>query len=160
MTQNFEGGFTGAGHSFAIVVGRFNALFSEQLLDGCIDGLTRHGVADEDIDVVHVPGAMEIPLTCQRLARTEAYDAIIALGAVIRGATPHFEQVTHAVSRGCAEVSLAESTPVVFGVLTTDTLDQAVERSGTKAGNKGFDAALSALEMANLLQLLPDEAGE
>jgi 6,7-dimethyl-8-ribityllumazine synthase len=160
MTQNFEGTFTGKDRSFAIVVGRFNSLFSTQLLEGCVDGLVRHGVVDEDIDVVHVPGAMEIALTCQRLARTENYDAIIALGAVIRGATPHFDQVCNTVSRGCAEVSLAESVPVIFGVLTTDTLEQTMERAGTKAGNKGFDAAMSALEIANLFLLLPEEAEE
>lgn len=160
MTQNFEGTFSGSGRSFAIVVARFNSLFSEQLLNGCVDALLRHGVADEEIDIVHVPGAMEIPLVCQRLARSENYDAVIALGAVVRGATPHFEQVTNAVTRGCAEVALAEGVPVVFGVLTTDTLEQTMERAGTKAGNKGADAAMSALEMANLFQVLPDEAEE
>ena len=160
MTNSFEGHLDGRGRSFAIVVGRFNALFSEQLLEGCLDGLRRHGTDEEQIDVVRVPGAMEIPLVCQRLARSEQYDAVIALGAVIRGATPHFEHVSTAVSRGVAEVSLAEGVPVIFGVLTSDTLEQTMERSGTKAGNKGFDAAMSALEMADLLAKLPDEAGE
>ncbi len=160
MTQNFEGTYNGADRRIAIVVGRFNSLFSEQMLEGCVDGLVRHGVADDDVHVVHVPGALEIPLVCQRLARSEDYDAIIALGAVIRGATPHFDHVSTVVSRGCAEVALSESTPVVFGVLTTDNLEQAMERAGTKAGNKGFDAAMTALEMANLLPLMPEEAEE
>lgn len=160
MTKNFEGQLDGQGKRFAVVVGRFNSLFSEQLLQGCLDGLRRHGTDEEEIDVVRVPGAMEIPLVCQRLARSEQYDAVIALGAVIRGATPHFEHVSTAVSRGVAEVSLAEGVPVIFGVLTSDTLEQTMERSGTKAGNKGFDAAMSALEMADLFDRLPEEAAE
>ena len=160
MAKTFEGMHDGKGRSFAIVVGRFNALFSEQLLKGCIDGLVRHGVDEDAVHVVWVPGAWEIPVTCQHLARAERYDAIIALGAVIRGATPHFEHVSTAVARGVAEVSRAEGVPVIFGVLTTDTLEQTMERSGTKAGNKGFDAALTALEMADLFNRLPEEADE
>ena len=158
MARTFEGRYQGAGRSFAIVVGRFNALFGEQLLEGCLDGLRRHGVEEDDIDVVHVPGAWEIPLTCRRLARTGRYAAVIALGAVIRGGTPHFDHVATAVSRGVAEVGLSEDVPVIFGVLTTDTLEQAMERSGTKAGNKGFDAAMAALETVDVLaQIGPRE---
>jgi 6,7-dimethyl-8-ribityllumazine synthase len=158
MARTFEGRFTGAGRSFAIVVGRFNALFGEQLLAGCVDGLRRHGVDEDAIDVVWVPGAWEIPMACRRLARTGRYAAVIALGAVIRGSTPHFEHVATAVSRGVAEVGLATDVPVIFGVLTTDSLEQAMERAGTKAGNKGFDAAMAALETADVLgQIGPRE---
>lgn len=158
MARTFEGRFVGAGRSFAIVVGRFNALFGEQLLAGCMDGLQRHGVEADSIDVVWVPGAWEIPLACRRLARTGRYAAVIALGAVIRGGTPHFDHVATAVSRGVAEVAMSEDTPVIFGVLTTDTIEQAMERSGTKAGNKGFDAAMAALETADVLgQIGPRE---
>ena len=158
MVRTFEGRFVGAGRSFAIVVGRFNALFGEQLLAGCIDGLQRHGVDEGSIDVVWVPGAWEIPGACRRLARTGRYAAVIALGAVIRGGTPHFDHIATAVSRGVAEVGMSEDTPVIFGVLTTDTIEQAMERSGTKAGNKGFDAAMAALETADVLgQIGPRE---
>ena len=158
MVRTFEGRFVGAGRSFAIVVGRFNALFGEQLLAGCIDGLQRHGVDEGSIDVVWVPGAWEIPVACRRLARTGRYAAVIALGAVIRGGTPHFDHIATAVSRGVAEVGMSEDTPVIFGVLTTDTIEQAMERSGTKAGNKGFDAAMAALETADVLgQIGPRE---
>lgn len=158
MARTFEGRYVGAGRSFAIVVGRFNALFGEQLLAGCLDGLQRHGVEETNIDVVWVPGSWEIPLACRRLARTGRYAAVIALGAVIRGGTPHFDHVATAVSRGVAEVAMSEDTPVIFGVLTTDTLEQAMERSGTKAGNKGFDAAMAALETADVLaQIGPRE---
>jgi 6,7-dimethyl-8-ribityllumazine synthase len=158
MARPFEGQLDGKGRSFGIVVGRLNSLFGQQLLQGCLDALRRHGVDEDTVDVVWVPGAWEIPLTCQRLARSDRYDAIIALGAVVRGATPHFEHVATAVSRGLAEVGLAEGLPVINGVLTTDSLEQTMERAGTKAGNKGFDAAMGALEMANLLDRLPAEA--
>ncbi len=156
MSRIFEGRLDGRERSFAIVVGRFNALFSEQLLKGCLDGLERHGVDPERIDVVRVPGAWEIPLVCHRLAESAEYDAVIALGVVVRGGTPHFEHVATAVSRGVAEAAMESGVPVIFGVLTTDTLEQAMERSGTKAGNKGFDAAVAALEMADLLDQLPE----
>ncbi|HKK70035.1 MAG TPA: 6,7-dimethyl-8-ribityllumazine synthase [Candidatus Krumholzibacteria bacterium] len=151
MARVLEGQYHGKGKRFGVVVGRFNALFGEKLLDGCLDGLRRHGVADDDVDVAWVPGAWEIPLTCRRMARTGNYDAVIALGVVVRGGTPHFEHVATAVSRGVAEVGLSEDVPVIFGVLTTDSLEQAMERSGTKAGNKGFDAAMAALETADVL---------
>jgi len=156
MGALFEGRLGSEGR-FAIVVSRFNALFGEQLLQGCRDGLRRHGVADDNVDVAWVPGAIEIPLVCQRLAESGRYDAVIALGCVVRGATPHFDVVAQNVARGCAQVSLDLGVPVIFGVLTTDTLEQAMERSGTKAGNKGFDAALSALEMVDLLRRLPED---
>jgi 6,7-dimethyl-8-ribityllumazine synthase len=155
MTTTFEGRMEGKGRSFAVVVGRFNALFSEHLLTGCLDGLTRHGVDPDQIHIARVPGAWEIPLVCQRLAGTGDYDAVIALGVVVRGGTPHFEHVATAVSRGVAEAAMSTDVPVIFGVLTTDNLEQAMERSGTKAGNKGFDAAVAALEMADLLDQLP-----
>lgn len=159
MARSFEGRFNGAGKSFAIVVGRFNSLFTEQLLEGCLDGLRRNAVDEDRIDVVRVPGAWEMPLVCRRLAASGRYRAVIALGAVIRGATPHFEHVSTAVSRGIAEVSLATGVPVINGVLTTDTLEQTMERAGTKAGNKGFDCAQTALEMADLLERLPEGPG-
>src|SRR3989339_579593 len=148
--QQLEGTFEATGRRFAMVVSRFNELISEHLLGGALDCLHRHGVRDEDLVVARVPGAFEIPLLASRLAATGRFDAIICLGAVIRGSTPHFEYVAAEVSKGIAQVSLESEVPVVFGVLTTDTLEQAIERSGSKAGNKGFDAALSAIELANL----------
>ena len=151
MAKVLEGRFQGSGKRFGIVVGRFNALFGEKLLDGCLDGLRRHGVAEDDVQVAWVPGAWEIPLACRRVARAGNVDAVIALGVVVRGGTPHFDHVATAVSRGVAEVGLSEDVPVIFGVLTTDTLEQAMERSGTKAGNKGFDAAMAALETVDVL---------
>ena len=160
MANTYEGVLDGEGRSIAIVVGRFNGLFSEQLLRGCLDGLRRHGVAEDAIDVAWVPGAMEIPLVCQRMAESGRYDAVIALGAVVRGATPHFEHVATVVSRGVAQVSLECALPVIFGVLTTESLEQAMERSGTKSGNKGFDAALAALETIDLLGSLPGGEAE
>ena len=156
MPTIYEGSYEAAEGRFAIVVSRFNATFGKKLLEGAIDGLTRHGVEPDEIDVVWVPGAIEIPLTCQRLAVSGEYVAIVALGAVIRGATAHFEHVGTAVTRGCADVSLDTGVPVIQAVLTTENLEQAMERSGTKSGNKGFDAALSALEMADLLRQLPE----
>ena len=150
----FEGFLKGEGLRFAIVVSRFNEFISSKLLSGAWDCLTRHGVAEADIDVAWVPGAMEIPLVAQRLAGSARYDAVICLGAVIRGSTPHFDYVAGEVAKGVAKVQLDTGVPVIFGVLTTDTIEQAVERAGTKAGNKGWDAALSALEMANLVKNL------
>jgi 6,7-dimethyl-8-ribityllumazine synthase len=149
--RTIEGLLTGRGRRIGIVVARFNEFISGKLLDGARDGLVRHEVAEDDIDVAWVPGAFEIPLVAQRMARSGRYDAVICLGAVIRGATPHFDYVAAEVSKGIANVALATGVPVIFAVLTTDTIEQAIERAGTKAGNKGFDAALSALEMANLL---------
>jgi 6,7-dimethyl-8-ribityllumazine synthase len=151
----FEGKLSGKGLKFALIVGRFNELISGQLLQGAQDNLRRHDVAETDVDVAWVPGAFEMPLIAERMARSGSYDAVICLGAVIRGGTPHWEYVAGEAAKGIAKVSLDTGVPVVFGVLTTDTIDQAIERAGTKAGNKGWAAATSALEMANLLRALP-----
>jgi 6,7-dimethyl-8-ribityllumazine synthase len=147
----FEGKLEGKGLKIAIVVSRFNSFITEQLLAGALDCLKRNGVNDNDITVVKVPGAYEIPVICKKLA-VKDYDAIIALGTVIRGNTPHFDYVASEVAKGVAQVGLETGKPVIFGVLTTDTIEQAIERAGTKAGNKGFDAAQSAIEMANLFK--------
>ncbi len=155
MPKTIQGDLNAKGFKIGIVASRFNDFITARLIDGAVDGLLRHGAADGDIDVVRVPGAYEIPLVAQRLARSKKYDAVICLGAVIRGATPHFEYVSGEVSKGVAAVSLETGVPVIFGVLTTDTIEQAIERAGTKSGNKGWDAALSAIEMANLAKQLP-----
>ena len=139
---------------FAIVVARFNGYIVESLLAGAMDTLLRHGVSASDITVVRVPGAFELPVTVQNLAQSGDYSAIIALGAVIRGATPHFEYVSAEVSKGIATVSIESEVPVIFGIITTDTIEQAIERAGTKAGNKGWSSAMSALEMANLVEVV------
>jgi 6,7-dimethyl-8-ribityllumazine synthase len=152
--QVFEGFLSGEGLHFAIVVSRFNEFISSKLLSGAWDCLTRHGADSANVDVAWVPGAFEIPLIAQRLTETKRYDAVICLGAVIRGSTPHFDYVSGEVAKGVAKVQLDSGIPVIFGVLTTDTIEQAVERAGTKAGNKGWDAAVSALEMANLVKNL------
>ena len=152
MPKFIEGKLDAGGLRFGIIVGRFNSFISERLLEGALDALTRHGAADKGIDVARVPGAFEIPLAAQKMAASGKYDAIICLGAVIRGSTPHFDYVSAEVSKGVAHVSLATGVPVAFGVLTTDTIEQAVERAGTKAGNKGFDAAMTAIETANLFK--------
>lgn len=152
MGQVFEGNFDGAGHRVAIVCARFNAFITDRLLDGARDGLTRHGVAWENVDVAWVPGSYEIPLAARRLAESRRYDAVICLGAVIRGSTAHFDYVAGEAAKGVAQAGYQTGVPVVFGILTTDTIEQAIERAGTKAGNKGFDAALSAIEMVNLLK--------
>ena len=151
----YEGALLGTGLRFGVVVSRFNEFISRKLLDGALDALSRHGVAPEDIEVAWVPGAFEIPLVARRMAASGGYHAVICLGAVIRGATPHFEYVAAEVTKGIAQVGLETGVPVLFGVLTTDSIEQAIERAGTKAGNKGFDAALAAIEMANLLRSLP-----
>lgn len=151
----YEGMLNGQGMKFALVVGRFNELISTRLYEGALDCLRRHDVAEEDIDVAWVPGAFEIPLVAGRLARSGRYDAVLCVGAVIRGGTPHFDYVAGEAAKGIAKVSLDSGVPVIFGVLTTDTIEQAVERAGTKAGNKGWAAALSALEMASLAKILP-----
>mgnify|MGYP000600764719 CR=1 FL=1 len=148
--KTFEGDFRNCSGRYAIVVGRFNSFVVESLLEGAIDTLKRHGIAEQDIEIYRVPGAFEIPLAVQRVAKTGNYDAVIALGAVIRGGTPHFEYVAGECVKGLGAVSLNLDLPVVFGVLTVDTIEQAIERSGTKAGNKGGEAALSALEMVSL----------
>jgi 6,7-dimethyl-8-ribityllumazine synthase len=150
MPKVIEGKLTGAGR-FALVVSRFNSLISERLLEGCLDGLVRSGVPDGRITVVRVPGAFEMPVVAKRLAASGQYDCVIGLGAVIRGATPHFEHVAGEVTKGLAQVALETGVPVINAVLTTDTIEQAVERAGTKAGNKGFDAARGGIEMVNLM---------
>ncbi len=149
-----EGSFTQADGKYAIVVARFNSFVVESLLDGAIDTLKRHGVKEENITVVRVPGAWELPLAAQKLAEKKSFDAIIGLGAVIRGGTPHFDFVCNEAAKGLGVVGLQYSLPVVFGVLTTDSIEQAIERSGTKAGNKGSDAALTAIEMVSLLKAI------
>jgi 6,7-dimethyl-8-ribityllumazine synthase len=154
MPQFIEGKLEATGQKFAIVVSRFNSFIGERLLEGAVDALVRHGVADSDITVVRVPGAFEIPLFAKKLAESAKYDALICLGAVIRGSTPHFDYVASEVSKGVATVSLDSGVPIAFGVLTTDTIEQAVERAGTKAGNKGFDAAMTVIEAVNLLKVL------
>lgn len=154
MPNFIEGKLDATGLTFGIIVGRFNSFIAERLLDGALDGLVRHGADDAKIDVLRVPGAFEIPLAAQKLAARRKYDAIICLGAVIRGSTPHFDYVAGEVSKGIASVSLESGVPVIFGVLTTDTIEQAVERAGTKAGNKGFDAAVTAIETANVFKEL------
>jgi len=150
----FEGKLVGKGLKFGVVVSRFNELITRRLLEGALDVLRRHGVKDDDVDVVWTPGAFEVPLAAQKLAASARYDAVVALAAVIRGSTPHFDYIAKEVSKGLAEVALRTGVPVAFGVITADTLEQAVERAGTKAGNKGADAARSAIEMANLLKQL------
>jgi 6,7-dimethyl-8-ribityllumazine synthase len=155
MGQTFEGRLAGQGLRFGLVVARFNEFITGKLLAGARDALLRHGVAEEDIDVSWVPGSLEIPLVARRLAASGHYHAIICLGAVIRGATPHFDYVAAEAAKGVAAVGLSTDVPTIFGVLTTDTIEQAIERAGTKAGNKGFEAAVTAIEMANLLQALP-----
>lgn len=151
----FEGHLIGTGLRFAVVVARFNELLSSRLLSGAQDALIRHGVGADEIDVAWVPGAFEVPLVARRLADSGSYDAVIALGVVIRGGTPHFEYVSAEVSKGIAKVTLDTGVPVVFGIITADSIEQAIERAGTKAGNKGWQAAESAIEMASLMQRLP-----
>jgi 6,7-dimethyl-8-ribityllumazine synthase len=149
-----EGELKAEGLKFGIVVGRFNDFITSKLLEGAVDSLVRHGASEADIDVMRVPGSFEIPLAAKRLAQKGGYDAIICLGAVIRGATPHFDYVASEVSKGIASVSLETGVPIAFGVITADTIEQAVERAGTKSGNKGWDAALTAMEMARVLKKL------
>lgn len=147
----YEGNFMAEGLKFGIVVGRFNEFISSKLLSGAIDGFKRHGVIEEDIEIAWVPGAFEIPLIAKKMAKSKKYDAVVCLGAVIRGATPHFEYVSGEVTKGIASASLETEVPIVFGVLTTDSIEQAIERAGTKSGNKGFEASVTAIEMANLI---------
>ncbi|QSX07720.1 6,7-dimethyl-8-ribityllumazine synthase [Alkalibacter rhizosphaerae] len=152
--KTYEGQLIAKEQKFGIAVGRFNEFIGGKLLSGAIDALVRHGVKDENIEIAWVPGAYEIPLVAKKMAVSKKYDAVITLGAVIRGSTPHFDFVANEVSKGVASVSLESNVPVIFGVLTTDTIEQAIERAGTKAGNKGFEAAVTAIEMANLLAQL------
>ncbi|MDD2735407.1 MAG: 6,7-dimethyl-8-ribityllumazine synthase [Desulfuromonadaceae bacterium] len=153
----FEGKLDALGLRFGIVISRFNSFICERLLEGAVDALLRHGVENADISIVRVPGAFEIPLIAKKMAVSSKHDAIICLGAVIRGSTPHFDYVSAEVTKGVATVSLESGIPVSFGVLTTDTIEQAIERAGTKAGNKGFDAAMSAIEMVNIIKTMAKE---
>ncbi len=152
MAKIIEGGLKGDGRKIGIIVSRFNSFIAEKLLEGAMDTLTRSGVSDDDIDVARVPGAFEIPLVASKMAASKRYDAVICLGVIIRGATPHFDFVANEASKGVAQVSLETGIPVLFGILTTETIEQAIERSGSKAGNKGSDCAMAALEMVNLLE--------
>jgi len=150
--KTYEGKLTYESGRFALVAGRFNELISRKLVDGALDCLQRHNCPEAEIDLIWTPGSYEIPLICQQLAQTGKYAAVIALGAVIRGGTPHFDYVAAEAAKGVAAASLKTQVPIIFGILTTDTIEQAIERAGTKQGNKGWDAALSALEMANLMK--------
>jgi 6,7-dimethyl-8-ribityllumazine synthase len=152
MVKVFEGKFVAENLKFGIVVARFNEFINAKLLEGALDALKRHGAAEEDIHIVWVPGAFEIPLAAQKMAVSTKYDAVICLGTVIRGGTSHYDYVCNEVSKGVAQVGMATGVPTIFGVLTTENIEQAIERAGTKAGNKGFDAAVTAIEMANLLK--------
>jgi len=154
MNKIIEGKLDAKGFRFGIVVSRFNSFISDRLVEGALDALVRHGAEDDNVQIVRVPGAYEIPMMAKKMVETSRYDAVICLGAVIRGATPHFDYVSAEVSKGIATVSLDSGVPVTFGVLTTDNLEQAIERAGSKAGNKGFDAAVSAIEMVNLFKAL------
>ncbi|MFZ5591212.1 MAG: 6,7-dimethyl-8-ribityllumazine synthase [Bacillota bacterium] len=154
MVKSYEGHLIGKGIKVGIVIGRFNEFITSKLLSGAMDALLRHGVEEQDIAQAWVPGAFEIPLVAKKMAQSKKYDAVICLGAVIRGATPHFDYVAAEVSKGIAKVSLDSEVPVIFGVITADTIEQAIERAGTKAGNKGWDAAVTAIEMANLFRVL------
>ncbi len=154
MVKTIEGKLDATGLRFGLVVSRFNSFISERLVEGALDALVRHGADKGQIELLRVPGAFEIPLAARKMVDTGRFDAVICLGAVIRGSTPHFDYVAAEVSKGVASVGLETGVPVVFGVLTTDNLEQAIERAGTKAGNKGFEAALGAVEMVNLLKAL------
>ncbi len=152
MVKTIEGNMIAKGKKFGVVASRFNDFVTKELIAGCEDTLLRHGAEDKDLTLIWVPGAFEIPLIAQKLAKSKAYDAIICLGTVIRGATPHFDYIASEVAKGIAKVSLDSAIPVIFGVITADTIEKAVERAGTKDGNKGRDAELSAIEMANLIE--------
>lgn len=152
--MTYEGNLIASGLKFAIIVSRFNDFITSKLLDGAIDGLKRHGTPDKNIDIIWVPGAFEIPLIAKKLAKTSKYNAIIALGTVIRGATTHYDCVCNETAKGIGSVAKDEEIPVIFGVLTTENIEQAIERAGTKSGNKGYEAALAAIEMANLVKAL------
>lgn len=149
-----EGKLIGQSLKFGIIIGRFNEFIGGKLLDGAVDALIRHGVDEKDIEIAWVPGAFEIPLIAKRMAKSKKYDGIICLGAVIRGATTHYDYVASEVSKGIAKITLDEEVPVIFGVLTTENIEQAIERAGTKAGNKGYEAACTAIEMANIINII------
>lgn len=154
MGNIYEGNLVGTGLKIGIVVGRFNEFITSKLLGGAQDALKRHGVNEADVDIAWVPGAFEIPLIAQKMAESKKYDAVIALGTVIRGATSHYDYVCNEVAKGVAQTSLKSGIPVAFGVLTTESIEQAIERAGTKAGNKGWDAASAAIEMANVCRII------
>lgn len=154
MPTTIEGNLISKGKTYGIVVSRFNEFISNKLLGGALDALQRHGVLESEITIAWVPGAFETPVAVRKMAESKKYSALIALGAVIRGSTPHFDYVASEVSKGIAQIALQTGIPVTFGVLTTDTIEQAIERAGTKAGNKGFDSAVAAIEMANLMEQL------
>jgi 6,7-dimethyl-8-ribityllumazine synthase len=158
MGKTYQGILVGKGRKFALVVSRFNEFISGKLLEGAQDSLLRHEVTEDNIDIIWVPGAYEIPLIAKKLALTKKYDAVICLGAVIRGSTPHFDYIASEVAKGIAQVNLETGIPITFGVLTTDNIEQAVERAGTKGGNKGFDAATNAIEMVNLISNLQEKS--
>ena len=155
MAQTIQGSYDGKGLKFAIVVSRFNDFVGTKLLEGAQDALSRHEVKDDDVTIVRVPGSYEIPLAAKRLAETGGFDAVLCLGVLIRGQTPHFDYIAAEASKGVAQASLDTGVPLLFGIVTADSLEQAIDRAGAKAGNKGFDAALAGLEMANLLKALP-----
>ncbi len=152
--KKYEGELQAKALKFSIVVSRFNEFITNKLLDGAVDALLRHGASEQNIDIIKVPGSFEIPLTAKKIAEKKSYDAIICLGTIIRGATPHFEYIASEAAKGIATASLETGVPIAFGILTTDTIEQAVERAGSKSGNKGWDAALVAIEMAQLLKKL------
>lgn len=152
--KRYEGELQAKGLKFAIIISRFNEFITGKLLDGALDALVRHGATEQNIDVIKVPGSFEIPLTAKRVAQKKSYDAVICLGTIIRGATPHFDYVAAEAAKGIATASLDTGVPIAFGVLTTDTIEQAVERAGSKSGNKGWDAAMVAIEMAQLMKKL------
>jgi len=154
MHKVIEGNLLAKGKSFGLVASRFNDFMTKELVNGCVDTLIRHGADDKEITVAWVPGAFELPLAAQKMAKSKSYDAVICLGTIIRGATPHFDYIASEAAKGVAKVSLDSGVPVVFGIITADSIEQAVERSGSKDGNKGRDAALSAIEMANLVNQL------
>ncbi|HEX9972191.1 MAG TPA: 6,7-dimethyl-8-ribityllumazine synthase [bacterium] len=152
MPKTFQGKIIGKDKKFGVVISRFNEFISSKLLAGALDCFQRHEVADDDIDIFWVPGSFEIPLTALKVAASKKYDAVVCLGAVIRGATPHFEYISAEVTKGIAQVNMQTGIPTIYGVITADTLEQAIERAGTKAGNKGWDAAMAAMEMVDLLK--------
>lgn len=154
MGQVFEAQLIGTDLKIGVVVGRFNEFITAKLLDGALDGLKRHGVSQENIDIAWVPGAFEVPLIAKKMAEANKYDAIIGLGTVIRGSTTHYDYVCNEAAKGIASVSLSTGVPIIFGIVTTETIEQAIERAGTKVGNKGYDSAVSAIEMANLSKLI------
>ncbi|REK66081.1 MULTISPECIES: 6,7-dimethyl-8-ribityllumazine synthase [Cohnella] len=154
MAVVYEGNLISQGLKYGVVVGRFNEFITSKLLSGALDAFKRHGAGDDDVEIAWVPGAFEIPLIAQKMAESGKYDAVVTLGAVIRGSTPHFDYVSNEVAKGVAAISLKTGVPTIFGVLTTDSIEQAVERAGTKAGNKGWEAAVTAIEMANLTRAL------